>query len=83
MSVKNAMRYITEMKDKEEIREKVYAMDEQQLKMFLSVNGYHFNYDEFEDSIFYLLDTECKTEEEKQKLTYIALWSNLLISSLN
>ena len=83
MSVKNAMRYINEMKDKSEIREKVYTMDDQELKMFLAVNGYNFTFDEFEDSIFYLLDTECKTEEEKQKITYIALWSNLLISSLN
>lgn len=83
MSVKNAMRYINEMKDKREIRERVYAMDDQQLKMFLVANGYYFNYEEFEDSIFYLLDTVCKTEEEKQKLTSIALWSNLLISSLN
>lgn len=78
MALKNALRFIDEIRNNDEFRLRLTSMEPVDVNEYLNTIGLNFSYDEFEDSTRYLM-LRCHYEHDAMEIRDILYWYKLLI----
>ena len=82
MAIQNAMNLIRDVKADDELREKLYALTQSEVDLFLDEQGYKFTHPEFEDAVN-MLHVKCQTYDEAEELMQVVMWLKLLFTVYN
>ncbi len=77
MALQNAIDFIADVHEKDELRKKVNAAEPSELFDTLENEGYKFSSDEFEEAVN-VVHVQCKFEEQAMALLQVAHWFRLL-----
>lgn len=77
MALQNAINFISDVHEKDELRKSVNASEQKQLFETLEKEGYKFTSEEFEEAVN-VVHVQCKFEEQAMALLQVAHWFRLL-----